>query len=339
MPTMADIAKRAGVSLSTVSHALSGKRPISAETKERIFQAMADLDYQPNSLARRLATRRTKVIALVLPYSMKGTFESQFEFLTSTAETASELGYSLLLWTSPVKDEELLLMTQEGFIEGMILMEVKLKDSRVEVMRKRNYPFSLIGRCENNDGISLVDLDFEQVVRNCVEHLAMLGHRHIGLIMHSEALLRLGYGPAVRSVSSFEQAVRDWNVQGSVHLCEPTPQAGYRTTQALIAEHPSLRAIINTSGITIAGMVQAINDAGLRIPDDFSVVAVASRQMTGLATMTLTAVDFPAMDMGRLGAEMLIQQLEGDSEQPRQVLLNPGLTLRQTTGPYKQPVR
>src|SRR5258706_1297079 len=257
MPTMADIAKRAGVSLSTVSHALSGKRPISAETKERIFQAMADLDYQPNSLARRLATRRTKVIALCLPYSMKGTFESQFEFLTSTAETTSELGYSLLLWTSPAKDEELLLMTQEGFIEGMILMEVKLNDSRVEVLRKRNYPFSLIGRCENNDGISLVDLDFEQVVRNCVEHLATLGHRHIALIIHSEALLKTGYGPSVRSVASFEQAVRDWNVEGLVHLCEPTPQAGYRTTHALIAEHPSVSAIINMSGITISGMVPA----------------------------------------------------------------------------------
>src|SRR5438874_12294900 len=146
---MADIARRAGVSLSTVSHAISGKRPISEETKQRIFQVMAELDYQPNALARGLATRRSKIIALLVPFLMKGLLEAQFEFVTSAAEAASNMGYSLVLWMSPPDDMAVLRLTQQGFIDGMILMEIKLADSRVEMLKERNYPFSMIGRCEN----------------------------------------------------------------------------------------------------------------------------------------------------------------------------------------------
>src|SRR5215213_9288338 len=101
MPTMADVAKRAGVALSTVSHALSGKRPISAETKQRIFQAMADLDYQPHALARSLATRRSHIVALHVPPPIDGLVESQFIFVASAAEAVRKMGYNLLLWTAP----------------------------------------------------------------------------------------------------------------------------------------------------------------------------------------------------------------------------------------------
>src|SRR5260221_1395688 len=121
---MADIARRAGVSLSKVSHAISGKRPISEKTKQRIFQVMAELDYQPNALARGLATRRSKIIALLVPFLMKGLLEAQFEFVTSAAEAASNMGYSLVLWMSPPDDMAVLRLTQQGVIDGMILMEI-----------------------------------------------------------------------------------------------------------------------------------------------------------------------------------------------------------------------
>jgi DNA-binding LacI/PurR family transcriptional regulator len=335
MPRMVDIAKRAGVSLSTVSHALSGKRPISEETKQRVFQAMAELDYQPHALARGLATRRSKIIALLLPFQFKGLLQSQFEFVTSAAEAASQLGYSLVLWTSSSDDLEVMRMTQQGFIDGLILMEVKLHDSRVQMLKARDYPFSLIGRCENNDGISFVDFDFEHVVSDCVAHLAGLGHRDIGLIAHSTPLLENGYGPVVRSTQSFQQAATDWKVSGVVCLCEPTAEDGYAVTRALLAEHPTLTALINISEVTLVGMVQAIGDAGRCIPDDFSVIAVTAPPHGRLATLSLTGVDFPAADMGRIGTEMLVKRLESDAAPSEQLLLRPGLTIRDSTGPRK----
>ncbi len=336
MTTMVDIARRAGVSLSTVSHALSGKRPISEETKQRIFEVMAELDYQPHALARGLATRRSKIVALLLPFQYKGLLEAQFIFVASAAEAASELDYSLVLWTSPSKDSEVLRMTQKGFIDGLILMEIKLNDPRVEMLKARQYPFSLIGHCAENAGTSFVDLDFDYTVRECVEYLAGLGHRRIGLITQSPSLFKVGYGPTVRSCQSFEQATRDLHLTGLIRLTEPTAEGGYAAMQSMLAEDAGLSAMINVTETTLRGSVQAIQDAGRCIPDDFSVIGFSVSRQDGLGGIALTTIDFPAAEMGRLGTQMLIRQLEDKSVPPEQVLLRPGLTIRESTGRYQK---
>src|SRR5215213_4478086 len=199
MATMADIAAKAGVSLSTVSYALSGKRPVSEETRRRILAAMEELDYQPHALAQGLRSRRSHTIALLFPASLaKGLIETQLEFVTSAAEVASERGYGLLLWTSPTDNRELLDMTRRGIIDGLILMEIRLHDPRVAMLKKMDYPFVMIGRCKDNDGLDFVDLDFDHALRTCISHLVELGHEHIVLINYGAALLDSGYGPAVR---------------------------------------------------------------------------------------------------------------------------------------------
>jgi len=333
MPTMADVAKRAGVSLSTVSHAMSGKRTISTETKERIFRVMAELDYQPHVLARGLATRRSKIIALLLPFVVKGLLEAQFEFVTSAAETASKLGYSLVLWTSPSEHMEVMRMTQQGFIDGLILMEITLNDIRVQLLKERHYPFSMIGRCENNDQISYVDVDFDYVARICVDHLTSLGHRCIAMIAYTPALFEAGYGPAVRSFRAFQQILQECGLTGFFRLSDPTPESGYEITRALLTEGPALSAIICLTDTVISGVTQAIQDAGLRVPNDISVMALTGPTSAGLVGPLLTGMDFPATEMGRIGTEMLIQRLEGQAQNQQQLLLCPELKIRQSTGP------
>lgn len=334
MATMSDVAKRAGVALSTVSHALSGKRPISEETKRRIFQAMADLDYQPHALARSLATRHSRIVALLLPPSNSTTLlESQFTFVASAAETVRQMGYNLLLWTAPAHDLEILQMLQQGFVEGLILMEVSLHDVRVEALKVRGYPFSLIGRCENNDGINLVDLDFEDALQQAVGHLAGLGHQTIGLVSHFPALVDSGYGPAVRSLRSFQSAVKTLGLSGIVRGCQATPQDGYEVARALLVEQPALTAFIVVLDAHLSGVVQAVWEAGLHIPEDFSIIGVIAPRSAHLPTLAVTTLDFPAADMGRIGAELLIKQLTGEAIQPQQFVLRPALTVRQSTGP------
>ena len=118
---MADIAKRAGVALSTVSHTLSGKRPVSAEVRQRVMQAITELEYQPHALARALATKRTRTIALLYPTLSNNLPEPHFEFVTSVLEMANQRKYGVLLWTAPDDDQEILRMTQQGFIDGLVL--------------------------------------------------------------------------------------------------------------------------------------------------------------------------------------------------------------------------
>lgn len=336
MATMADIAERAGVALSTVSYVLSGKRSVSEETRQRVFRAIQELDYQPHAMARGLASKRTQTIALLFPSLAKGHSEMRLEFVARAAEVAAEHGYAFLLWTAPDNDLEILQLTQQGRVDGLILMEVKLHDSRVDLLKERHYPFSLIGHCQNNDGISFVDFDFEHAVASAVEHLVELGHRHIALFNHSADLLEAGYGPAVRSLSSFEQAIRTHGVDGIAVTCESAPQDGYKTTQSLLAQHPDLSAAVILHETTIGGVIQALHSVSLRIPDDFSLVTVVSSRLAEMMTPTLTTVDFPAAEMGRIGAELLIQQLEGHLVQPVQHLLRADLTIRQSSAPYRQ---
>ena len=180
MATMEDVAKRAGVALSTVSYALSGKRPVSDETKQRILKAIDELGYHPNILARGLASKHTRVIALLFPALVQGLSEVQLEFVTNAADVASQQGYALLLWTAPGEDQEILRLTHEGLIEGLVLMEIKLHDPRVETLLELGYPFTMIGHCQDNHDISFVDFDFDQAVRLAVEQPLQQAHAGAG---------------------------------------------------------------------------------------------------------------------------------------------------------------
>src|SRR5579883_2838979 len=126
MPTIADVAKRAGVALSTVSHTLSGKRPISAEVKQRVLQAIEELGYQPHALARALATKQTRTIALLYPSLTSELTEPHLEFVSGVLQTTNLRKYGLLLWTSPEGEQEVLYFLRQGLVDGLVLMEVRL---------------------------------------------------------------------------------------------------------------------------------------------------------------------------------------------------------------------
>lgn len=336
MATMADIAERAGVSLSTVSYALSGKRPISAATKRRVFDAVAELDFRPHALGRALASKQTKTIALLFPALAKGLSEMRLEFVASAAEAAGERGYSFLLSTSPAEDSEVLRLVESGLVDGLILMEVKLRDARVALLRRSGHPFALIGHCERNDGIGFVDLDFEHAIETAVRHLAALGHRRIAFINGSAALYEAGYGPAVRSLAGFRRAIAAAGLAGHGHACEPSHEAGAALLRDLLAADLGLGAVVTINRDAIGGMVQAAHDLGRRIPDDISLIAVVPERLAALFTPALTTIDFPAAQMGRMGVELLIRRLEGGDEAPSQHLLRANLTVRQSTGPYRE---
>jgi DNA-binding LacI/PurR family transcriptional regulator len=331
---MADIAKRAGVALSTVSHTLSGKRPVSAAVRQRVLQAIEELEYQPHALARALATKRTRTIALLYPSLSTNIPEPHFEFVSGVLEVTNQRKYGLLLWTTPDDDQEVLRMTQQGFIDGLVLMEVRLEDPRVTMLKERAYAFTMIGHCKENYNINFVDMDFDYAIHACVEYLVKLGHRHIGFINHSSHLLENGTGYVVRCEEAFHHAVAQWQLQGISSPCESNAQAGYDVTNALLARDPEVTAIITSNAWVSGGITRALNDQGREIPGDISLVGVVSPFIAEMATPQLTAIDFPFHDMGRLGADMLIRQLEGE-DVATQLLLRPPLTIRQSSGPIK----
>jgi len=337
MPTMADVAKRAGVAVSTVSYALSGTRPITEETRQRIFEAMTDLGYHPNFLARSLVTKRTRTIALFFPAIMnRALSEAQFEFVASAANVASQRDYGLLLWTMPGEDHQLERLIQEGLIEGVILMEIKLHDPRVEFLRATKFPFALIGHCADNAGINFVDFDFAEGLRQSVHYLAELGHRAIAYFNFPQPLFDAGFGPAVRSVEGFNTGLTETGLKGFLSASSYLPQDAAGAFRTLMAEHPDITGAIVFNETICAGIYQAVYELGLRIAEDLSVIAVASQYAAEKTTPPVTSLNLPAAEMGRIGTELLINQLENDSQRATQRLLAAELVIRQSTGPCKK---
>jgi len=334
MATMSDVAKRAGVSLSTVSYVLSGKRAISESTGQRVLAAINELDFQPNQLGRALASQRSNTIALLFPALIRGFGELQLEFVTNAAETAGNRGYSFLLSISPDEDDEVVRLAQRGFTDGLILMAIRLQDTRAELLRRRHFPFTMIGHRVDNDGISFVDVDFVHAAREASRYLSGLGHRRIAFIGASEQLMAAGYGPAVRSLVGFTQAITEFGFDGSWHPCDPNPRAAYTVVEELLRMSPEVTALVTAHHEATAGMIQAAGELGRRIPTDLSVVAMTSPRQAETFTPSLTTMDFPAAEMGRLGVEMLIRQLEEGGElEPIHRLLRPEMTVRQSSGP------
>src|SRR6266702_2143183 len=151
MATIRDVAQHAGVSVSTVSYVINGTRPISEATVTRVRAAMDELGYRPHALARGLATRRSRIIGLLFPTPERGLGVTELEFVTSVAEACRAVGYQMILWTAEVHERaELKALTGAGLVDGVIVMEIRLDDDRIGLLRDAGLPFAMIGQTDHS---------------------------------------------------------------------------------------------------------------------------------------------------------------------------------------------
>ncbi|HQY99623.1 MAG TPA: LacI family DNA-binding transcriptional regulator [Propionicimonas sp.] len=312
MATIADVARQAGVSVSTVSYALSGARPIKPETRTRVEAAMRELGYHPNAMARSLASRRSNVISLIYPADERGVGGTGGEFVHSAAARARELGYQLVLW--PFRSDqvrEVRNLVRQGMADGVLVMEVLLDDERIDVLEAAKVPYTMIGRTRDVSERHSVDVDFDATVVAAVDHLVGLGHRHIGFINHSQGSLDAGYGPTVRAAAAFERAMAERGLTPLARTCEDSPLAGRQATAGLLATEPDLTALITMNEMATFGVFAELQYRRLAIPDDVSVLGIVTSP--GVGTMsypTLTTMHSPGVELGRLAVDRLISQLD-----------------------------
>ena len=338
MVTIKDIAKRAQVSVSTVSYAINGKRPISEETRQRIFAAIDELGYRPNAMARGLASKNTHIIALLFPDHGVGLGATALSFFFSTAKKARALGYNLVLWPTVIHAKELGEQLQQGLVDGIVVMEVAIHDERVDYLRKAGFPFSMIGRTGDNEGLRYVDFDIRQSIHDAVNYLIGLGHQHIAFINSNKREDDIEHGPSVRSQDAFLEIVRTVGVESLICSAECAPKAGYDVFNSLIEKDPELTALVTINDYAAPGIVQAITDRGWTIPQDFSIiVGPTSVDMAEMVIPPLTSIDIPINEMSSWGVELLINQLENhESIECSQILIPCELIVRGSTGPVRE---
>lgn len=339
MATMHDVARLAHVSVSTVSYVLTGTRPISQATRDKVLAAMAELDYQPNAMARGLASRRSRILGLLMPMDERGLGATETAFVTGAAAAASAAGYHLVL--SPVGGgdlDDLRRLASQRMLDGVVLMEVQLADERVTVLQETGVPLVLIGRTGDTSTLSYVDIDFDQTVREAVAHLVGLGHRRIVYVNHSAATLASGYGPALRTRDAFVAAMTGHGLDPVMIAAEDSAAGGRAALAAAFAQAPELTAVLAMNETAIFGILGELTGRGLSVPDDVSVVSmVTSPQVAELATPALTAMTSPGSALGRIAIEALLRHLDGPGDHRHQQLLPCALEIRGSTAVPRRP--
>lgn len=329
--TIRDVAAAAGVSVSTVSRILNGKPDVAEETRNRVLAVIEELGFVPHAHAQRLATGRSRTIALLFPVQFVETLPHAGEFIVAASAAAEEAGFFFHLVTRNITVDNLPMLYQSGQADGIILMQIELDDPRVRFLRTLDYHFVMIGRTADTTGLSFVDLDFETAVIAAYEHLTELGHRSIGFLGAPTLLRQRGLGSAVRSYEGYRAACARFGITSPAMEVDLSVQAMYEATYRLLHENPTLTAIVSTHGPTIVGAMRALQELRFPVPERLSLISIATASTAEMLTPPLTAIDFPSAEMARIAVRLLLRQLTRDSSESDQVLLSPQLVLRGTT--------
>ncbi|MCJ1675244.1 LacI family transcriptional regulator [Rathayibacter sp. VKM Ac-2929] len=306
MATMQDVARRAGVSIATVSFVVNASKPVSPETAERVREAMRELGYRPHALARALARRRSMMIAIVYPLVPSRPLNTATTFLAGAAEAAAESGYSIVLWPTVGGAEKLADLRADGLLDGVVLMQVTSGDERVAVLRDSGTPFALLGRTRDPSALDWVDIDFEGMVEEALERLTALGHRRVALVLGPEG--GADFGPYARTREVFERAAAARGLTAALLHCEETPAGGRALARSLDPQAATAVLVIN--GGAAVGFAHELRHRGVRVPEDLSIVLLASDpDVADLADPALDLLVAPGHALGRRGVEALLARL------------------------------
>ena len=329
---IAEVARRAGVSRSTVSYVLSGNRPVSAETRTRVQQVIDELEYRPNATARALARGRTRGLGLVFPPASSHYTDMQLDFIGSVAEAAAARDHDVLLCASGDSDAALRRLIEERRVDGVILMEIRLRDERVDRLLAAEFPFVTIGRVAEPARTRWVDLDHAELAAACVRHLASLGHRELAFVNRPERFLRAGYESAHRARDGFTAAAAELGLAAAAYHCEDDASGGEAVIREILAARPGTTALVTANEAALGGLYRGLARAGRSVPGDFSLTGICANRWAEAVTPRLTAADVPAQRMGLLAVELLLELLGDPAAPPRHVLLEPSVSLRASTG-------
>lgn len=279
-------------------------------------------------------TRHT--LGLVYPPSGRGYTAMQLDFVGGVAEAAAQHDYDLLL--SPgdsVGAPSFQRMIGERRVDGVILMEVRLDDDRVDHLTKVAFPFVGIGRTRNPDESAWVDLDFAAMAASCVHHLIDLGHRRIAFVNRPEKLFRIGYGFAHRALEGYSTAIAEPGLTGHAYLCDDDPAAGEACLEQILRDDPACTAVVTMNEAALGGLLLGLTRSGRAVPRDFSVVGVAAGRWAERVSPPLTAAEIPADEMSRVAVDLMLRRLAAPGARPRHVLIKPLISLRASTGPCR----
>lgn len=331
--TLEDIAKKAGVSRSTVSRVVNGQPYVRKSVRERVLKVIQETGYHPNVAARTLASQRSWMIGLVLPRSVSSFFaDPYFPRLTQGIAQAcndNNLTLGLFLVGAPEDEEKIIpRVSRKGFLDGILVQSGEVGDHLIDRLVTSNVPLVVVGRPFHDNQVSYLDVDNVQGAYQVVAHLASLGYRRIATITgntHSTVGLDRKEGYLKALVDAGLAVDPALIVEGDF-----TEAGGYRAMQQLIPARP--QAVFAASDVLALGAMRAARDAGLQVPGDVAFVGFDDLPLAALPDPPLTTVHQPIYEFGVRAVEILIDLIENGSTPPRKVIMHTELIVRASCG-------
>lgn len=339
--TLEDIARKAGLSVSTVSRVLNkvaGKNRISAQTEKLVLKAARDLKYRPNQLARGLRLKKTQTIGLIVPDISNPFFA---HVIRSVQTNAHRQGYSLVVCDTNedlvMEIDHINLLVDKG-IDGLILLPVGQKSEHIVRLNVENVPFVLVDRYFDDVESNSVVVDNYRGAFDAIEHVISHGHTRIGIIKGladtytTKERLR-GYKDALRQngIPLDESLI----VGGSYRT-----ETGYGETKKLLNMAAPPTAIFATGDLIALGALAAIEEGSLRIPDDISLVAFDEIDVNPFLKCPLTTVLQPKENMGEVAVKLLLEAIRTkDKKSFQHVILSPKLQIGKSVQTLNHPIQ
>jgi LacI family transcriptional regulator len=329
MTTIKDVANRAGVSISTVSHVINNSRAVSEESRQRVEEAMAELDYQPNTLARSLRRQQTQSIGMIVPDIANPFFA---EIARGIEDSSFQQNYSIILCNSEGDLEKQVAYTNlliQNQVAGIVFVAAGVSTELVEDLQHREVPLVVVDRAVPRVEVNSVMTNHNQGGRLATQHLIDLGHRRIACISAGS-----GLSPSADRVTGYMETLWENNMPVNKKLImhgDFQYESGYKAVHKLLDLPEPPTAVFACNDLMAVGCISAAAERGLRVPQDLSVVGFDNVRLASFTNPPLTTVSQPMRQIGTLALELLMERINDIDSPVRIEQLDTELVVRRTT--------
>lgn len=324
------IAKAAGVSVATVSRVMNHPENVAPKTKEKIQKIIEEAEYKPNWFARGLNFNETKTIGLLIPNMLNSMY---MEIAKGVEDVAKRKGYVVFMCNSEKSvdmEKSYIEHMLTRCVDGLILMFSSLDISYIKSVEEQKVPVVMIGKNKGISGFNTVCVDSEEDAGVMVRQLVENGHRSVGIVYGNDPEKASQY-----MLNGYRKAMKECGLAVEERYMKPvdnTIEGGYLGAKKMIAEGPP-DAIFATGDEIAYGVMDAIKDSGLTVPDDIAVAGFGNLRMSNLVEPKLTTMEVPFHKMGVYGARLLFDLIEGDADdKTREIVLQTKLRIRKSCG-------
>lgn len=328
--TLHELARAAGVSVSTASRALTrGNHPVNEETRQRIVALAEELGYRPNLIARGLRTERTFTIGIIVDNIISPFSPTIIRGIQDYLQQHHYFSVIINADWNPESETKAIHDLISRSIDGVILVEswVRGANPTLDLAEK---PYVFVHRLFSRSDRNSVMVDDNYGARLAVDHLAALGHRRIAFIG----------GPAdwdasANRLAGYQEALSRWGLEYDPSLVQGGDwelQSGVASTQAFLSLSDPPTAIVAANDLMALGAIYTIQETGLRVPEDIAVVGYDDREIASLSRPTITTVTLPCYEMGQASARMLLSLLDNRDKPGEPVMTRGRLIVRESSG-------